>query len=342
MPSRRTRVLIALTIAVGAFTYLTSATWIEQRAIGAQAPRLATSQSVAHHVDRDQLMRDLRTLADPGLEGRLTGSSGGRKARAWIEAQFGAIGLAPAGVAGFRQPFDFTHRSVRGFFLPGRPFRTEYRDAANVLGRIDGTVGDARVIVVSAHYDHVGVRDGLVYPGADDNASGVAVLLAVARQLRTNAPRHPMLLVAFDAEELGLRGAEALVGSSLLPVGTIALNINLDMVSRNDDNEIFAAGTHQTPTLRPILDDVQGRSAVRVLFGHDRPMAKAGSVEDWTTQSDHGVFYEAGVPYIYFGVVDHDDYHQPTDTVDKVNPKFFGDVADMIVEAVGTLDRSLP
>jgi hypothetical protein len=114
------------------------------------------------------------------------------------------------------------------------------------------------------------------------------------------------------------------------------------MVSRNDDNEIFAAGTHQTPALRPILDDVQRRSAVKVLFGHDRPMAKADSVDDWTTQSDHGVFHEAGVPYIYFGVVDHDDYHQPTDTADKVKPQFFGDVADMVVEAVITLDRSVP
>ena len=86
-----------------------------------------------------------------------------------------------------------------------------------------------------------------VYPGADDNASGVAVLLAVARQLRVAAPRHPVLLVAFDAEEPGLRGAEALVGSPLLPASTVALNVNLDMVSRNDDNEIFASGTHHTP-----------------------------------------------------------------------------------------------
>ena len=136
---------------------------------------------------------------------------------------------------------------MKGFFLPGRPFRTTYQDAANVIGRIGGTDDGARAIVVSAHYDHVGVRDGVTYPGADDNASGVAVLLAVARQLRRAAPRHPVLLVAFDAEELGLRGAEALVGSPLLPASTVALNVNLDMVSRNDDNEIFAAGTYQTP-----------------------------------------------------------------------------------------------
>ena len=342
MPSRAKRALVAVTILGGAFLYLKGATHFEQRAIAAQAPSVAAGQAVAHHVDRAQLMNDLRTLADPALEGRRTGEPGGLKARAWVEAQFGAIGLTPAGSTGYRQPFTFTHSSVKGFFLPGRPFRTTYQDAANLIARIGGTENGARTIVVSAHYDHLGIRDGITYPGADDNASGVAVLLAVARQLRRAAPRHPVLLVAFDAEELGLRGAEALVGSPLLPASAVALNVNLDMVSRNDANEIFAAGTYQTPSLKPILEDVQRRSAVKLLFGHDRPMVKAGNVEDWTNQSDHGVFHEAGVPFVYFGVEDHADYHQPTDTVDKVNPQFFGDVADMIVEAVVTLDREIP
>lgn len=270
-------------------------------------------------------MKDLRALADPALEGRGTGAPGGLKARAWLEAQFAAIGLTPAGSSGFRQPF-----------------RTASRDAANVIGRVAGTTRGARAIVVSAHYDHLGVREGTIYPGADDNASGIAVLLAVARQLHATAPRHPVLCLAFDAEEAGLRGAEALVGSSLLPASTVALNVNLDMVSRNDANEIFAAGTYQTPWLKPILDDVQRRSAVKILFGHDRPGAKRAGDKDWTSDSDHGVFHKAGVPFLYFGVVDHADYHRPTDTADKVNPQFFGDVADMIVEAVLTLDRSLP
>ncbi len=269
-------------------------------------------------------MKDLRALADPALEGRATGTRGGLKARAWIEAQFAAIGVPPAGSSGYRQMF-----------------RTASGEAANVIGRLAGTAPGARAIVVSAHYDHLGVR-GTTYPGADDNASGVAVLLAVARHLRVAAPRHPVLLVAFDAEEQGLRGAEALVGSSLLPASTVALNVNLDMVSRNDANEIFASGTAHTPSLKPILDDVQRRSAVKILFGHDRPGASRRGADDWTDDSDHGVFHKAGVPYVYFGVVDHADYHRPTDTADKVNPQFFGDVADMIVEAVVTLDRSLP
>lgn len=325
MPPRAQRALIALTILGSSALYLKRTTDVEQQALAAQAPMVAAGPAVARHVDREQLMKDLRALADPALEGRGTGAPGGLKARAWIEARFAAIGLSPAGSSGYRQMF-----------------RTASRDAANLIGRVAGTTPGAHAIVVSAHYDHIGVRAGATYPGADDNASGVAVLLAVARQLRVAAPRHPVLLVAFDAEELGLRGAEALVGSPLLPASAVALNVNLDMVSRNDDNEIFAAGTYQTPWLKPILDDVQRRSAVRILFGHDRPGAKRAGDKDWTSDSDHGVFHKAGVPFVYFGVVDHADYHRPTDTADKVNPQFFGDVADMIVEAVVTLDRALP
>ena len=324
MPSRALRALIAFTVLASGLLYLKGAIHFKQHAIAAQEPAVATGPAVARHVDREQLMKDLRALSDPVLEGRGTGAPGGLKARAWVEAQFAAIGLTPAGSSGFRQLF-----------------RTGSRDAANVIGRVAGTTPGARIVVVSAHYDHLGIR-GTTYPGADDNASGVAVLLAIARHVSVAAPRHPMLLVAFDAEELGLQGAGALVGSSLLPASTVALNINLDMVSRNDDNEIFAAGAYHTPWLKPILEDVQRRSAVKILFGHDRPSVQSGGVEDWTSQSDHGVFHRAGVPFVYFGVEDHADYHRPSDTADKIKSQFFGDVADMIVEAVVTLDRSLP
>ncbi len=122
---------------------------------------------------------------------------------------------------------------------------------------------------------------------------------------------------------------------------SLALDVNLDMVSRNDRREIFAAGTYQSPWLKPILEDVQRRSAVRILFGHDRPVRLAGGVDDWTDESDQGPFNDAGVPFVYFGVEDHADYHEPTDTPDKIEPGFFGDAADMIVEAIVTLDARM-
>jgi hypothetical protein len=340
MMSRRRRRTIVLTVVVAAALYATAATVIERHAVAAQAPARPPSEAV-HRVDVARLMADVTTLSAPSFEGRRTGSAGGRKARQYIRNAYAAIGLAPAEPDGYDQPFRFTHRSIRGFVLPGQAWTTDYADAANLLGRVRGTDSTARTIVVSAHYDHLGVQNGRVYPGADDNASGVAALLEVARYVQRHPLRHQALFAAFDAEELGLQGARAFVKRPPIPLSSIAIDVNLDMVSRSDRDEIFAAGTYQTPSLRPMLEEVQRRSAVRVLFGHDRPSSKAGLVDDWTDESDHGVFNEAGIPFIYFGVEDHPDYHQPTDTADRINPTFFGNVADMVLDAVLTFDRGL-
>ena len=155
----------------------------------------------------------------------------------------------------------------------------------------------AKPIVISAHYDHLGTTDAGIFHGADDNASGVATLLAVARHLRISPLRHPAIVAALDAEELGLEGAKAFLAGRP-EARTAVLNVNLDMVSRNDRNEIFAAGTHHYPRFKPMLEDVRTRARVQVLFGHDRPLYRSGGVEDWTWMSDHYAFHGAGVPFV--------------------------------------------
>ena len=281
---------------------------------------LAAQRAPARYVDRAELMRDLAVLASPDFEGRRTGTPGSLKARQWIVEQFRTIGLTPAGTAEYLQPFRFRDSA-----------------AANVLGRRAGREPRARLIVVTAHYDHLGVRNGVVYPGADDNASGVAALLAAARYVAANAPRHPLLFAALDGEELGQRGARALIDSGLIDRRGVAMAINLDMVSRSERRELYAAGTSFAPWLIPILQDVQTRAAVTILYGHDRPSPPA-PLEDWTHQSDHGPFHDAGIAWVYFGVEDHPDYHQPTDTSGRVDAGFFGDAADAIVEALRAID----
>ena len=219
------------------------------------------------------------------------------------------------------------------------PFRTDY-SAANVIGRLAGREPRARMVVVTAHYDHLGVRNGVVYPGADDNASGVVALLAAARYFTANAPRHPLLFAALDGEEEGQHGARALLDSPLIDRRGVAMNVNLDMVSRSDRREMYAAGTSFAPWLLPILQDVQTRAAVTILFGHDRPSPPA-ALEDWTHSSDHGPFHDAGIAWVYFGVEDHPDYHQPTDTSGRVDAAFFGDAADTIIETLRAIDGAI-
>jgi hypothetical protein len=287
-------------------------------------------------LDRSQLLADTATLSDPALEGRLAASAGGRRARAWIASAFAAIGLQPAGTTEFEQPFSFTIRRLSGLFSPG-PFRREYRDSGNVIGRLHGSDPTRPAIVISAHYDHLGVVGGVVYPGADDNASGVAAMLAVARAMKARGSRHSLIFAAFDAEEQGLRGARLFVQSGA--PGRFALNINLDMLSRSPRREIQVAGTSHHPQLRHPVEALQATTPVAIRFGHDRP--ELGS-DDWTMLSDHGAFHSERIPFLYFGVEDHEDYHQPTDTFERIDRQFFADVAALVIDAVAALDRAMP
>jgi Zn-dependent M28 family amino/carboxypeptidase len=274
-------------------------------------------------------MNAVTTLADPKFEGRAAGSPGGIAARAWIVDQLKTIGLQPVSGA-YVHPFTYTRMTMNG---------RQDGDAANVLGLCLGTDAKLPYFVVSAHYDHLGIRDGQIYPGADDNASGVAVVLELAAYCQKTPFRHSILFAAFDAEERGLQGAKAFLVKPPVPRERIALNVNLDMVSRSDKREIFIAGTYPYSALRAPLDEVARRAPITVLFGHDKPVAIAGGVDDWTNQSDHGPFHAEKIPFVYFGVEDHADYHKPTDTADKINRGFFVDVAETILDSVLALDR---
>lgn len=297
---------------------------------GCAAPAWTLSQDQpALAFTAQELLSHVRSLAAPALEGRRTGTPGNAVARAFIVDRFKRAGLVALG-EGFEAPFRFTRDSIG---LQG----------VNVVGACRGSAAkDGRTLVVSAHYDHVGIRDGQVYPGADDNASGVAVLLALARQCGRTSWMHDALFVAFDAEEMGLQGSRAFVAAPPVPRDRLALNVNMDMVSRSDTRALYVAGTHHRPQLRPVLEAVAARAPVTLRFGHDKPKAEAGGIDDWTMQSDHGAFHTAGIPFVYFGVEDHADYHKPTDTADKIDPAFLFQVATTILDAMSALDRALP
>jgi hypothetical protein len=109
------------------------------------------------------------------------------------------------------------------------------------------------------------------------------------------------------------------------------------MVARGDKGELYVAGTRYTPWLTPILAPVASRSPIKLLFGHD----SGGGRDDWTTQSDHYAFHRAGIPFVYFGVEDHEDYHRPTDTAARIKPDDFLAAAHTILDAVTEVDRAL-
>lgn len=270
-------------------------------------------------LDPAQLLRDLRVLADPSMEGREAGTCGGDKARAYLRNRFTELRLEPV-FTHFEQPFTFGLLSSK--------------KGTNLVGRIQGTVHPERILVLSAHYDHLGIRLGKVYPGADDNASGVAVLLALAGHFQAHPPRHTLLFAAFDAEESDLQGSRAFVAHLPCKPEQVLLDVNIDMVGRNVQNELFVTGTSVTAALRPLMENLAHRSRLHLRLGHDT----GRGTDNWTNSSDHASFHAAKIPFLYFGEEDHADYHQPSDTADRIQVEFLAHAAATILDAVQTLD----
>ena len=283
------------------------------------APRCLRAQSTPAcpliAIDSAGMLQDVFRLADDSMRGRRTGTPESAKARDFIAARFDALGLRLVG-AGRIQPFPNVTRegTMRGY---------------NVAGVVPGTSDSQDYIVVSAHYDHIGaVGHGAqcrpsgadsICNGADDNASGTAGILALARHFMDARPVHSILFVAFDAEESGELGSNAWVASPPVALHQILIDVNLDMVGRNAKNQLFAAGPDRYPALRAPVEATAECSPIRLTIGHDERGATLG---DWTSQSDQAAFDAKGIPFVYFGEEDHPDYHRATDHADRLMPAF--------------------
>jgi hypothetical protein len=290
----------------------------------------ATGASIAPSADRAalgaQLMRRLGALAHDSMEGRGAGTPGGARGRAYIEGELRAMGVAPAG-SSYQVP-------VRVRARPGADSM-----GANVIARIPGTRGSGPVLVVSAHHDHLGIRNDSIYNGADDDASGSVALLSIAERLQRTPLEHDVIFAWFEAEEGGMLGSRAFVASPPVDVDRIGANLNLDMVSRQDGGALWVTGTAHYPFLRPIAQPPADGAAIPIRFGHDTKGAKPS--DDWTTSSDHAPFHRVGIPFLYLGVEDHPDYHKPGDDAAKVDPAFFSASVSFAEQLLRALDAHL-
>lgn len=281
----------------------------------------AAAQQLDAPIDSVRLLADLATLAHDSMAGRGTGTPGAARARTFLEESLLEAGATPAYE---RLAYEFEWRGGTGY---------------DVVGLVDGLDAGGPAIVLTAHYDHLGIRDGEIFNGADDNASGVAALLEITRRLVETPPRHDIVVAFMDAEEQGFQGSQAFVDAPPIDFGRIALNVNLDMVSRTD-GLLWIGGTAHTPALRDVLAPLVDLAPLTLRFGHDRPGAPEG--DDWTNASDHAPFHEVGIPFIYFGVEDHEDYHRATDDIERIDPGEYVAAARTILAAVRLLDAALP
>ena len=249
--------------------------------------------------DEVKLKAHVVTLASPEYQGRR--GAGGRKAADYLVEQFQALKLGPLFEGSYDQAF---------------PGKEPGRNVGAVLRGSDAKLRDEWV-VVSAHYDHLGTRGGVVYPGADDNASGVAMMLELARTFATRspAPRRSLMFVGFDLEEAGLYGSRYFVEHSPVPLDRIKLFLTADMIGRSlggvCEPYVFVMGTEHIPTARAWLTDASNDPSLSVgLLGSDILLLD---------RSDYGPFRARKVPYLFFSTGENPLYHSPADSADTVN-----------------------
>ena len=290
--------------------------------IGAQGNRPVRIDSAA-------MLTHVRVLSHDSLEGRRVGTKGGLKAREYVRQRFAEIGLQQFGNS-FVQQFAAAPARNSGADSLAEPTAPP----ANVVGFVKGRTTPGRYIVISAHYDHLGVRNGQVFNGADDNASGTGALLALAAYFKKNPAAHSIIFVAMDSEESGLRGARAFVANPPVPLDSVILDVNMDMVGRNDKDELYVTGTLPYPYLKPYIEREQPLARVKLLIGHDEGRGS----DNWTNASDHGAFNSARIPFLYFGVEDHPDYHKATDEFQNLMPGFYVRAIETVLDVVIALD----
>ncbi|MDF2176751.1 M28 family peptidase [Aliiglaciecola sp. CAU 1673] len=282
-------------------------------------------------VDEKTLWHHLSTLSADVMEGRKTGSRGAMLARQYIQDVYQNIGLLCFG-DDYLQPFK-----LNGLFTDSTAY--------NLVGWVKGTAPeDEDVIVVSAHYDHLGSKGRRIYNGADDNASGVAAMLTLAKVIAHSPLQHHVIFLATDAEEKGLYGAKAFLAQSPVPLDNIKANLNLDMLGQGGKKRrLYLAGAKYYPQFQSLVDSAIRDAPLNLLQGHEgraRGYDRKTTI-DYRDASDHAEFHELGIPYLFLSVADHRDYHTEHDTAERLDPQFLHQAAQTALMVLQRMDKTL-
>jgi hypothetical protein len=306
VPGKLNSVCVPHTLAVAAVLMLV---------IGVDSPVQAQQQV---EPERGRLRSAVERLASPEFGGR--SGAGGDKTVAYLIDQFRNLNLSPLFDGEYVQP------------IPGKePGKVDGRNVGAILRGSDERLRDEWVIV-AAHFDHLGVRGGVLYPGADDNASGVAMMLEVARSIVQGQapPRRSMMFIGFDLEELGLYGSRYFVAHAPVSLDKVVLFVTADMIGRSlagiCESHVFVLGSENAPGLRPwIAEAAQGRPVTVGLLGADILVFN---------RSDYGPFRTRGIPFLFFTTGENPHYHRPSDLADTINYPKLTTISQIIYQVV--------
>ncbi len=290
---------------------------------------LLSIQVSCAQIKEENLRYHIRVLASDSLNGRGTGSEGEKMAKAYIESQFKKFKLEKKGTEGYAQSFPFKG-GVHGTGAEGT--------ANNIVGYIDNHA--MHTIIFGAHYDHLGLGEngssldanpqGKIHNGADDNASGVAGLLELARYFESNKKKekYNFLFIAFSGEELGLFGSKYFTEHPTIDLTKVNYMINMDMIGRLDPTtkSLAVSGTGTSPIWETELKTIsKGTLTIKTDSAGVGP-------------SDHTSFYLKNIPVLHFFTGSHSDYHKPSDDFDKINYTGEKEVLELIVRLVDKMD----
>lgn len=281
----------------------------------------------------NKIKEDVSFLADDQLEGRQTGTDGEKKAADYISKRFKELGISSKGTDGYLQAFSFApktnpHEKVK--FTKNQDGTITGR---NVIGFINNNAENT--IIIGAHYDHLGYggdgslyRDSIkaVHNGADDNASGVAVMLDLARKLKGKNTNNNYLFMAFSGEEMGLLGSNYFVKNPTIDTKKVSYMINMDMVGRlKQDSTLAVYGTGTSSMFKQVLN------------AHNNKF-KLIEKESGVGPSDHTSFYLADIPVLHFFTGQHEDYHKPGDDSEKLNYEGMNKISAYIFDVISDLN----
>ena len=243
----------------------------------------------------------------------------------------------------FEQSFQSLLRKGRGLtkkIIFNADMLIETIDSENVLGFVSGSEKPEEVVIVSAHYDHLGVKDGNIYNGADDNASGTSAIIEIAEAFAEakengDGPKRSVMFIAFSGEEEGLLGSRYYVTNPEVPLSNTVANLNIDMIGRQDlkysedPNYIYIIGSDRISTeLDNLAKSVNEEYSTKLRL--DYRYNDYNDPNQYYKRSDHYSFAQNNIPIIFYFSGTHGDYHQPTDTVDKINFEKVKKITDYI------------
>ena len=270
------------------------------------------------------LKKHLQILASDSLEGRETGKQGQKKAAEYIANCFKKVGIPPYKCKTYYQKFRV---KSKGHLRQRIILKQKYVKGENVLGFIEGTDLKEEVLIITAHYDHLGKKDTSIYNGADDNASGTSAILEIAEAFMkakkdSVGPRRSILIMAVSGEEKGLLGSKYYTENAIYPLEKTIANLNIDMIGRvdkyhEDANYVYLIGSDRISSeLHNISEEVNRKNFNIEL---DYTFNEKDDPNRYYYRSDHYNFAKNNIPVIFYFNGIHEDYHKPTDTTEKID-----------------------